>query len=89
MTQPSLLRAGEAKILAAICFAVVYTWKLRGPASVVRIIEDAQMCIAAAKILHELKLSGLYGFDTRRWPMPTPECPGATDASRAPFAHVY
>lgn len=59
----SAVACWQGKILAAIRFEVVHTWKPKGPASVVRLIEDRQMCIAAAKIVDRLKLSGLYGFD--------------------------
>jgi hypothetical protein len=59
----SAVACWQGKVLAAIRFEVLHTWKPKGPASVLRVIENRQMCIAAAKIVEKLKLSGLYGFD--------------------------
>jgi ATP-grasp domain len=59
----SAVACWQGKILAAIHFEVLHTWKPKGPASVLRIIENRQMCTAATRIVEKLKLSGLYGFD--------------------------
>lgn len=53
----------EGNILASICFDVLHVWESKGPASLIRRKESAEMLDAAGKIVRKLKLSGLYGFD--------------------------
>jgi acetyl/propionyl-CoA carboxylase alpha subunit len=59
----SAVACWQGKVLAAILFEVVHTWRPKGPASVLRVIENREMCATAARIAAKLKLSGLYGFD--------------------------
>jgi formate-dependent phosphoribosylglycinamide formyltransferase (GAR transformylase) len=53
----------QGKVLAILHFEVLHTWEPKGPASVVRITENAEMLATVAKIVDKLSLSGLYGFD--------------------------
>jgi acetyl/propionyl-CoA carboxylase alpha subunit len=50
-------------VLASITAEVLRTWKPKGPSSVIRIIDNSDMLLAAQKLASRLKLSGLYGFD--------------------------
>jgi glutathione synthase/RimK-type ligase-like ATP-grasp enzyme len=53
----------RGEIVASITVEVLRTWKLKGPASVVRLIDNRDMLLAAQKLARHLKLSGLCGFD--------------------------
>jgi hypothetical protein len=53
----------RGQVVASISVEVVRTWKLKGPASVVRLIDNRDMLLAAQKLTRHLKLSGLCGFD--------------------------
>ncbi|MGA2848355.1 MAG: hypothetical protein ABSE46_05115 [Terracidiphilus sp.] len=53
----------RGEVVASICVEVVRTWKPKGPASVVRLIDNRDMLLAAQKLTSHLKLSGLCGFD--------------------------
>jgi hypothetical protein len=53
----------EGKVLASISAKVVRTRKKGGPASVVELIENSDMKLAAEKLAGHLKLSGVCGFD--------------------------
>jgi len=52
-------------VLASIAFEVVKTARPNGPASVVKAIDNWQMCEAAARLTRRLELSGLFGLDFR------------------------
>ncbi len=53
----------QGRILSSISVEVLETWKPKGPATIVRLIENAEMYRAAEKIVGRLKFSGLCGFD--------------------------
>ncbi|MGA2349519.1 MAG: ATP-grasp domain-containing protein, partial [Terracidiphilus sp.] len=53
----------HGEVLASICVDVLRTWKPKGPASVVRLIDNENMLLAAQKLARRLHLSGLCGFD--------------------------
>ena len=53
----------EGKILAGISVEVVVADGLTGPASVVRVIQNKEMMLAAERIAHKLELSGFFGLD--------------------------
>ncbi len=53
----------QGEILSSISVEVLQTWKPKGPATLVRIIDNPQMYKAAEKILRRLKFSGLCGLD--------------------------
>jgi formate-dependent phosphoribosylglycinamide formyltransferase (GAR transformylase) len=53
----------EGKLLACISLQVVERTEMHGPASVLRLIDNAQMRDAAEKIVAKLGLTGLYGLD--------------------------
>lgn len=53
----------QGKILSSISVEVLQTWKPKGPATIVRLIENDEMYRAAEKILGRLKFSGLCGLD--------------------------
>ncbi len=55
--------AWEGRMLANICVEVLETWRPKGPATLVRRIENNEMVQAAEKILRRLHFSGLCGFD--------------------------
>ncbi len=59
----SMIACWEGKVLASLQFEV---FKKRGPsepATVIRLIENAEMAHAAERMTGRLKLSGLHGFD--------------------------
>jgi len=59
----SMIACWEGKVLASLQFEV---FKKRGPsepATVIRLIENAEMAYAAERMTGRLKLSGLHGFD--------------------------
>ncbi len=53
----------QGRILSTISVEVLETWKPKGPAIIVRLIDNAEMYRAAEKIVGRLKFSGLCGFD--------------------------
>jgi hypothetical protein len=53
----------NGSVLAALHFEVVRKMHAAGHATVLRLIENAEMSVAADKLARRLKLSGLYGFD--------------------------
>jgi carbamoylphosphate synthase large subunit len=53
----------KGKVLASHCMQVVETWSLRGPSSVLEVIESGEMLTAAQKLVKRLGLSGFCGFD--------------------------
>jgi hypothetical protein len=53
----------EGKVLAGIGVRVVVADGLTGPASVVRVVDNAEMMTAAERIARRLGLSGFFGLD--------------------------
>lgn len=53
----------RGEVLAATCAEAVATESATGPSTVARIIDNAEMRQAAAKVVKALNLSGLIGFD--------------------------
>jgi hypothetical protein len=53
----------EGEILAEICVEVVCSQGSKGPAIVVRVVNNHEMTMAAEKIARHLKLSGFFGLD--------------------------
>jgi hypothetical protein len=53
----------DGEILGTICAETVQLQRPHGASSVVRIIENAQMAEAAAKLARHLRLSGIFGLD--------------------------
>ena len=53
----------QGEILSSISVKVLQTWKPKGPATIVRLLENNEMYQAAEKILRKLKFSGLCGLD--------------------------
>ena len=52
---------GEVK--AMVCLEVVEFWRVGGPSSVLRVIENAEMMEAARKLLKRMEFTGFCGFD--------------------------
>ena len=59
----SLVACWKGTVLAALYFEVLTKQDSTGPASVVRMIQDADMISATEKMVRRLNLSGLHGFD--------------------------
>ncbi|MES2393705.1 MAG: hypothetical protein V4555_18855 [Acidobacteriota bacterium] len=53
----------DGKLLAFVCLEVVQASAARGPASVLRVIEDATMEAAMRTVVAEVGVSGFCGFD--------------------------
>jgi len=53
----------KGKILAGIAAEAIATVSPAGPASVVRIVQNAEMMVAAQRIAARLRLSGFFGLD--------------------------
>jgi len=53
----------EGKVLAGMGVAVVSSVGLTGPATVVRVIDNPEMMLAAGRIARRLGLSGFFGLD--------------------------
>lgn len=53
----------NGQVLAGITVGVIQTLEPAGPASVVKVIENAEIAAAAEKVVRHLRLSGLLGFD--------------------------
>jgi hypothetical protein len=63
MPATSTFAARKGEVLAALHFDVVVAPDARGPASVVRRIEDPRMDMAVQRVAQRYKLSGLHGLD--------------------------
>lgn len=59
----SLVACWKGEVLAALHFEVVNKQYTNGPASVLRLIEDERINLAAEKLVRRLSISGLHGFD--------------------------
>jgi hypothetical protein len=59
----SAIACWKGTVLASLHFEVVNKASSRGHATVVRVIENAEMSAAAEAMTRRLNLSGLYGFD--------------------------
>lgn len=59
----SLVACWKGEVVAGLHFKVMSKQYARGPASVLRLIENAEMADAIRKIVRRLSLSGLHGFD--------------------------
>ena len=59
----SLVACWNGTVLAGLHFEVLDKQDPTGPASVLRLIEDADMSSTAEKMVRRLNLSGLHGFD--------------------------
>lgn len=53
----------KGAVLAELRFEVLTKQYARGPASVLRVLDNAEMSLAIEKIVRRLNLSGLHGFD--------------------------
>ncbi len=53
----------QGSVLASLHFEVLHTAYSAGPATVVRLIENSEMSLAAEKVVRRLNLSGFVGFD--------------------------
>jgi hypothetical protein len=53
----------RGQVLASITTEVLRTWKAKGPASVIKLLPDPEIPLAAKKLAASLHLSGLCGFD--------------------------
>jgi hypothetical protein len=59
----SAVACWQGEAIASIEMEVIKTWKPRGPAAVIRIIDQPEMRDAIAKMVRQLGLTGLFGFD--------------------------
>jgi hypothetical protein len=59
----SALACWKGQVLAALHFEVINKEVSSGPATVLRLIENAEMSSAAERMVYRLNLSGLIGFD--------------------------
>jgi hypothetical protein len=59
----SAVACWRGEVLASLDFEVLNKRDSAGPSSVVRLIDNAEMSAAAAKMARRLKLSGMHGFD--------------------------
>lgn len=59
----SLIVCWDGKVLAGLHFEVLEKQYTNGPASVMRLIDNAEMTSAAEKLCRRLNLSGFHGFD--------------------------
>lgn len=53
----------QGKVLAGISVEAIHTQHPTGPATVVRVIENAEMSVATSRIVRRLGISGLWGID--------------------------
>lgn len=53
----------RGELLACHCMEVVESWNVRGPSSVLRVIESEPMLAAARTLIRRLGISGFCGFD--------------------------
>jgi hypothetical protein len=59
----STIACWKGNVLAGLYFDVVNKRHSVGPATVLRLSENTEMCAAVEKMVRRLNLSGLYGFD--------------------------
>lgn len=59
----TLVACWEGTVLAGLHFEVLCKQNPAGPATVMRLVENAEMLNAAEKMVRRLHLSGLHGFD--------------------------
>lgn len=59
----SAVACWEGEVLAALHFVVINKRSSSGPATVVRLIENAEMSATVNKLVRRLHLSGVHGFD--------------------------
>jgi biotin carboxylase len=59
----SLVACWNGTVLASLHFEVIYKLSSSGPATVLRLVENAEMRSATEKMACRLGLSGLHGFD--------------------------
>ena len=59
----SAVACWKGEVLAALHFEVINKRSSSGPATVVRLIENAEMSATAQKMARRLNLSGVHGFD--------------------------
>lgn len=59
----STVACWEGTVLAAMHFEVLHKRYAKGPATVIRSIQHAEMISAVEKMVQRLKLSGIHGFD--------------------------
>lgn len=59
----STVACWKGAVLASLHFEVVNKRSSAGPSSVIRLIENAEMSVAAEKMVRRLNLSGIHGFD--------------------------
>ena len=59
----SAIACWKGTVLAGLHFEVLRKVDDAGPSTVVRLIENAEMSLAAEKLVRRLNLSGLHGFD--------------------------
>jgi hypothetical protein len=59
----STVACSEGTVLAALHFEVLSKQYAAGPATVLRLIENSDMSVAAEKIVRRLGLSGIHGLD--------------------------
>jgi hypothetical protein len=57
------LACWEGEVLAGVAVEVIMTRSVNGPASVIRVIEGADMMESARHMVRALRLTGLVGFD--------------------------
>ena len=59
----SAIACWKGEVLAGLNFEVIHKGVSSGPATVLRLIDNAEMNIAAERMARRLNLSGLHGFD--------------------------
>jgi len=59
----SLVACWKGEVLAALHFEVINKQHARGPASVLRLIENEEIAAATERLVRRLNVSGLHGFD--------------------------
>jgi ATP-grasp domain len=59
----SLIACWNGTVLASLHFEVIRKLNSSGPATVLRLVENAEMASATEKMAHRLGLCGLHGFD--------------------------
>jgi hypothetical protein len=59
----SAIACWKGEVLAGLHFEVIHKGVSSGPATVLRLIDNADMSIAAERMARRLNLSGLHGFD--------------------------
>ena len=53
----------QGEVLACLTLEVVTTWCVRGPSSVLRVVDNPAMASAARKLVRRLNFTGFCGFD--------------------------